>query len=78
MEFVLRGRVYRLTKEEVEVKMREVEPEPVRKHYVVINGRKYPVKQVIEACLGIPRLDFTTQQARRILSRLGFELGFRA
>jgi hypothetical protein len=47
-------------------------PEPVREHYVVIEGRRYPPKQVIALATGLDRADFTTHQARRILRRLGF------
>lgn len=47
-------------------------PEPVRDHYVVIEGRRYPPKQVIALATGLDRADFTTHQARRILRRLGF------
>lgn len=47
-------------------------PEPVREHYVVVAGRRFPPKQVISFATGIDRADFTTHQARRILRRLGF------
>jgi hypothetical protein len=47
-------------------------PEPIRDHYVVIEGRRYPPKQVIALATGLDRADFTTHQARRILRRLGF------
>jgi hypothetical protein len=47
-------------------------PEPVREHYVVIAGRRFPPKQVIALATGLDRADFTTHQARRILRRLGF------
>jgi hypothetical protein len=47
-------------------------PEPVRDHYVVIEGRRYPPKQVIALATGLDRADFTTHHARRILRRLGF------
>ena len=47
-------------------------PEPVREHYVVIGGRRFPPKQVISCATGIDRADFTTHQARRVLRRLGF------
>jgi len=47
-------------------------PEPIRDHYVVIDGRRFPPKQVIALVTGLDRADFTTHQARRILRRLGF------
>jgi hypothetical protein len=52
-------------------------PDPVAQHYVVVNGRRYPPKQVISLVTGLDRADFTTHQARRILLRLGFGTGRR-
>lgn len=47
-------------------------PEPVREHYVVVRGRRYPPKQVVSLLTGLDRADFTTHQAQRVLERLGF------
>jgi hypothetical protein len=47
-------------------------PDPVREHYVVVGGRRFPPKQVISEVTGLDRADFTTHQARRVLKRLGF------
>ena len=74
MEFILAGRRHNLTREQVEEKMDKVEPELGRQHFVKLKGREYPVKQVLATMLPLSRLDFTTQQARRILARLGFEV----
>lgn len=52
--------------------MSRVLPEPIRDHYVVIGGRRFPPKQVIAAVTGLDRADFTTHQARRVLRGLGF------
>jgi len=74
MEFTVKGRRYSLTKQAVEERLRDVQPEPVVRHAVVIEGRVFPPKQVLAEALGIDRLSFTTAQARDILDRLGFEL----
>lgn len=58
--------------------MRDVFPEPVLSHFVVIDGRRYPPKQVISQIAGLDRADFTTHHARRVLMRLGFPVGRRA
>jgi hypothetical protein len=47
-------------------------PEPIREHFVVISGRRWPPKQVLALVTGLDRADFTTHQARRALTRLGF------
>lgn len=52
--------------------LRDVLPEPIREHFVVINGRRWPPKQVLALVTGLDRADFTTHQARRVLTRLGF------
>jgi hypothetical protein len=50
-------------------------PEPIQEHFVVINGRRWPPKQVLALITGLDRADFTTHQARRAMTRLGFPAG---
>ncbi len=50
-------------------------PEPARDHFIVVAGRRWPPKQVLALATGLDRADFTTHQARRILTRLGFPAG---
>jgi hypothetical protein len=69
------GRRFRFERAEVEGALREILPEPLRDHYVIVNGRRYPPKQVLSAVTGLDRADFTTHQARRILQRAGFGVG---
>ncbi len=57
--------------------MRRVLPEPITSHYVVIDRRRYPPKQVLGVLTGLDRADFTSHQARRILTGLGFQAGRR-
>jgi hypothetical protein len=64
-EFVLRP-------SQVERRLRGVLPEPVKEHFVVINRRRYPPKQVLGLVTGLDRAAFTTHHARRILTGLGF------
>jgi hypothetical protein len=45
-------------------------PDPIQSHYVVVRGRRYPPKQVLEYVTGLDRAAFTTHQARRIVKRL--------
>jgi hypothetical protein len=40
----------------------------------VVDGKPYPVKQAFSVASGMDRLDFTTNQARHALARLGFEV----
>jgi hypothetical protein len=68
---------FELRRDQVERTMRYVLPEPITSHYVVIDQRRYPPKQVIGVLTGIDRADFTSHQARRILMGLGFAAGRR-
>jgi hypothetical protein len=62
----------------VEAALQGALPEPIQEHFVVINGRRWPPKQVLALVTGLDRADFTTHQARRALTRLGFPAGRRA
>ena len=66
------GQGFDLDARSVSRALSRVLPEPLKEHYVVIGGRRYPPKQVIGLVTGLDRADFTTHQARRILLRLGF------
>jgi len=65
------GHEFDLTPTVVEAVAGGLEPEPIRDHYVVVRGRRYPPKQVLAAVTGLDRADFTTHQARAVLRRLG-------
>jgi hypothetical protein len=66
------GEDFKLDAQSVERAVAEIDPEPIREHYVLIGLRRYPPKQVLAAVTGLDRGDFTTHQARSILRRLGF------
>src|SRR5205823_1455110 len=46
--------------------------EPIQKHLVEIDGGVFPPKQVFAAVTGRARQSFTTMEAQRVLTRLGF------
>ncbi len=70
-------RRFELRRDRVERMMRQVLPEPLMSHYVVIGRHRYPPKQVIALVTGLDRADFTSHQARRVLMGLGFAVGRR-
>lgn len=70
--FTIAGQTFELDPQRVETEVAGELPDPVKEHYVVVNGRRFPPKQVIERVTGLDRADFTTHQARRVLKRLGF------
>ncbi len=70
--FTIAGEKFELEQSNVEDCLLNLLPDPVREHYVVVSGRRFPPKQVLSCVTGLDRADFTTHQARRILRRLGF------
>jgi hypothetical protein len=66
------GRDFNLTNEEVEVRMKGAEPELIQKHAVEVNGQMFPPKQVLGHVTGWERTSYTTMEAQRVLTRLGF------
>ena len=72
--FELRGQQFDLSRSDVEERLKHVEPKTVTKYQVRINGTAYPPKQALAAAIGKPVANFTTMDATRILSKLGFEV----
>jgi hypothetical protein len=72
------GQPFVLRSSDVVRAVRGVDPEPIRSHFVVVDNRRFPPKQVVTELTGLDRADFTTHQARRTLLRLGFPAGRRA
>ncbi|MFJ9704499.1 SCO5918 family protein [Streptomyces sp. NPDC101234] len=60
-----------LTKSGVEQSMSGITPQPVTGVSVTIDGQIYPVMQVGEVITRQNRRDFTPQEMRRALTRLG-------
>jgi hypothetical protein len=70
--FVVGGRELDLDMNKVLDKMHSVEPEPIRDHLVEIGDTEFPPKQVLATVTGWDRQSFTTMEANRVLTRLGF------
>ena len=49
-----------------------VEPEPIHQHVVEVGGVAFPPKQVMEEISGFDRRSYTTMEALRVLTKLGF------
>lgn len=69
---IVGGRPFDHTAEQVENAMRGVEPEPLREHLVEMLGTVFPPKQVLAVVTGWERTSFTTNEAQRVLTKLGF------
>ena len=69
-----RGRMFSLSRAGVEASLLNVEPERVTKYGVEMHGQEYPVLQVIAVATGVPKIEWSTVNAYRILQKLGFEI----
>ena len=77
MNFTLRGTALSITRADILTATRDVPPTPIdgrNKYFVELHGRRFPIKQVLRAVTGLPKVGFTAQDAHRILSRLGFDI----
>ncbi|MFJ9785194.1 hypothetical protein ACIRSS_36875 [Amycolatopsis sp. NPDC101161] len=52
--------------------MRNVDPETIREHLVEIGRTVFPPKQVLAVVTGWERTSFTTMEAQRVLTKVGF------
>ena len=80
MEFRIRGARYAITPESVHDLTRGVEPNATdgrHKYFISLHGRQFPIRQVLQLVTGLTSPGFTSQDAFRILSRLGFEISER-
>ncbi|MEU5406698.1 hypothetical protein [Nocardia asteroides] len=50
-----------------------VAPEPIREHWAVVAGTRYPPKQVYQLITGLPRSAFTSHRALTELRKLGLK-----
>ncbi len=62
MRITIKGKAYRASKEDVEKKLREIQPEEDEKtkYFVKIEGKQFPIKQVVSESLGLLKPAFTT------------------
>ncbi len=81
MKATIKGYELDLIRDTVISIAKTLEPEPIRKHWVEVEGKKFPPKQLLNEILKkvdvpLERLDFTTMYARDILRKFGFKMGY--
>jgi 5-methylcytosine-specific restriction protein B len=74
MQFTINGARYDLTREGVESALATLEPESVHIYSVEVDGRRFPVKQVLADVTGLSTTDFDSTRAQRVLRSLGFDV----
>lgn len=68
---VINGKEYDVTKEEVFEAARKLTPGEIKSYYIEVDGREYPIKQVVKEVLDLPAVSFTSADAYRFLLRVG-------
>lgn len=71
--FKVAGREFTLDKEDVQSKLATIKPQPIDLVYVKVGKKSFPVKQALAEATGLIKSQFTTQDAVRVLGRIGFE-----
>lgn len=71
-EFVLNGRPRELSAATVRARVLPTPPDPVRTHWVEIDGRRWPPKQAFRTAMGFSDEPFISHFAIRVFRRLGF------
>lgn len=71
-KFRLGGKDYDYEQKDVENAMKGEVPGKIQKYAVKVNGKMYPIKQVIKKLLKLNSADFTAHDAYRILRAMGY------
>ncbi len=72
--FKMDGKVFTLSRSSVVKAVRNLQPGPIRKYSVLIEGVRYPIIQVIARVTGLPPLVITPAGAYKVLRDLDFQL----
>ena len=77
MIFQIAGKRYEIDRDRIVSATENILPNPTdsrNKHYVDLQGKRFPIKQPIHAVTSLPYIAFTAQHAHRILVNLGFDV----
>jgi 5-methylcytosine-specific restriction enzyme B len=70
--FTLRGKNFEKRKDDFVKALKGLEPGRVKKYSTLINGKRYPIRQVLAAVTKLPAIAITSQDAYRVLEKVGF------
>jgi hypothetical protein len=74
VKFTLRGRSFEKEKADVAKAAKGLPPGRIQKYSTVVNGTRFPIRQLVSALTGVPTIEITSQDAYRILQKFGFEI----
>jgi len=75
--FTINGQEYTKSKKDVEKALKELLPKKVKKvntYYIVVQGKRYSIKQALSVTLKIGYSTFITTDAHRVLEKMGFDV----
>ena len=74
VKFTLRGRPFEKVKEDLSKAAKGLSAGRVKKYSVVVNGTRFPIRQLVGALTGVPTIEITSQDAYRILQKFGLDI----
>lgn len=72
--FMLRGKTFEKQKEDFTKAVKGLEPGRIQKYSVLIDNKRYPIRQVLAAATKLPPIAITSQDAYRVLEKFGFSV----
>ncbi len=71
IRFTLRGRAFEKEQDDFLKAAKTMKPGRIQKYSTVINGKRYPIRQLVAAVTGLHAIAITSQDAYRILEKFG-------
>ena len=72
IRFTLRGKPFEKEREDFVKAAKAMEPGRIQKYSTVVNGKRWPIRQLVASVTGLPAIAITSQDAYRILEKFGF------
>jgi hypothetical protein len=70
--FTLKGETFEMDRDAFIRPMIKEKPGRIQKYSTIINGERYPIRQVVSSATGLPPIAITSQEAYRILEKFKF------
>ena len=69
----IQGETYRVTRDDILRAAKSESPKRIKTYYVELNGKQYPVKQLLRVATGTTKF-FDSSCARSVLTKLHFDV----
>jgi hypothetical protein len=71
IRFTLRGKQFEKEREDFVRAAKTIGPGRIQKYSTLVNGKRYPIRQLVASVTGLPAIAITSQDAYRILEKFG-------